>query len=383
MKIERCILTSDSGTRIPSVLITTANPVGAVVIVHGYGGSKEEQLGLAWRVAELGLAVCAIDLRGHGEHALPMDHDVQADVETAITYCRHFGKVAAIGHSLGGWLSLHSTADLAIAISPALSNDYGQQTRSVLDSMRSYRVHDHNALEVNLELLASQPQWLPEPSRPALLIYGTRDVPEIVAACAGLKEQGAPVIEIEQALHSDIYLLEPTFYAVSSQLQAWFTITGAHRGRKAPSVIIERATVDDVEAILALQKKAYQSEAAIYNNFRIQPLLESLSEIEDEFMDHVFLKAVNGENIIGSVRAFMEEDTCMIGKLFVHPDFQNLGIGTQLMQEIERIHDGAGRFELFTGFKSERNIYLYKKLGYKVFKTEKVSDSFELLYFEK
>ena len=48
------------------------------------------------------------------------------------------------------------------------------------------------------------------------------DVPEIVAACKELQAQGNPVIEIDRALHGDIFLLEETFGRVVKQLAVWF-----------------------------------------------------------------------------------------------------------------------------------------------------------------
>jgi GNAT superfamily N-acetyltransferase len=70
-------------------------------------------------------------------------------------------------------------------------------------------------------------------------------------------------------------------------------------------------------------------------------------------------------------------------KAIVHPDFQNKGIGTELMKEIERKFSKVSRYELFTGFKDEKNIYFYKKLGYKVFKEESLSNDLKLIFLEK
>ena len=148
-------------------------------------------------------------------------------------------------------------------------------------------------------------------------------------------------------------------------------------------MIIKQARISDVEEILSLQKLAYQSEAEIYNDFNIPPLNQSLEEIEDEFNDKTFLKAVIGGKIIGSVRAFVEQGTCYIGRLIVHPYFQNQGIGTKMMNETERFFKNYKRFEIFTGHKSKRNIYLYQKLGYRIFMTEKITDNLELVYLEK
>ncbi len=148
-------------------------------------------------------------------------------------------------------------------------------------------------------------------------------------------------------------------------------------------MIIKPATISDAEEILSLQKLAYQSEAGIYNDFNIPPLNQSLEEIKDEFDNKTFLKAVVDGKIIGSVRAFVEQGTCYIGKLIVHPDFQNQGTGTKMMNEIEKFFNKAKRFELFTGYKSKRNIHLYQKLGYKIFRTEKITDNLEFVYLEK
>jgi len=54
-----------------------------------------------------------------------------------------------------------------------------------------------------------------------------------------------------------------------------------------------------------------------------------------------------------------------------------------LMDAIEREFDGCDRYELFTGFKSQKNLYLYKKLGYKEFKQERLSEKITFIYLEK
>ncbi|MCD4844904.1 MAG: GNAT family N-acetyltransferase [Methanosarcinales archaeon] len=148
-------------------------------------------------------------------------------------------------------------------------------------------------------------------------------------------------------------------------------------------MIIKRATIDDAQETLILQKLAYQSEAEIYNDYNISPLIQTLEEMKDEFKDKYFLKAVVNGKIIGSVRAFVKEETCYIGRVIVHPDFQNQGTGTKLMDKIESLFSDVKRFELFTGHKSKPNIYLYQKVGYRIFKTEKITENLELVYLEK
>jgi ribosomal protein S18 acetylase RimI-like enzyme len=149
-------------------------------------------------------------------------------------------------------------------------------------------------------------------------------------------------------------------------------------------MFIEQADVKDAEEILRLQKLAYQSEAEIHNDYSIPPLTQSLKEIGAEFENQIFLKATDDDGeIIGSVRAYESQGTCFIGRLIVDPELQNQGIGTSLMNEIEKRFDDAKRFELFTGHLSKRNLYLYQKLGYSEFNREIVNKNIELVYMEK
>ena len=161
------------------------------------------------------------DLRGHGEHKLPLDKDVLWDVETAIAYCRSFGKVAAIGHSSGGRLCLISSADFAVGISPPLQTTYSAETRRIINDLRSYRVRE-SFPGVNFEILKTLPMWQVVNNKQALILFGSRDVPEIVSSCKELRAKGKHVIEIDRAFHNDIFLLEETFGQVVKKLNGWF-----------------------------------------------------------------------------------------------------------------------------------------------------------------
>jgi ech hydrogenase subunit C len=143
------------------------------------------------------------------------------------------------------------------------------------------------------------------------------------------------------------------------------------------------AQIQDSQEILALQKLAYQGEAEIYNDFSLSPLTQTLEELRNDFKDKLFLKSVMHDKIIGSVRAFIDQGTCHIGRLIVHPSYQNYGLGKKLLQKIEETFPQAIRFEVFIGHKSRRNIYFYQKAGYKVFKLKRVSEIRQRVFMEK
>lgn len=146
---------------------------------------------------------------------------------------------------------------------------------------------------------------------------------------------------------------------------------------------VGQAGIQDAGEILELQRLAYQSEAAIYSDYTIPPLIQTLAELEQDFQRQVFLKVRVEGRIIGSVRAFVRNGTCFIGRLIVHPEYQNRGVGTRLMAAVENHFIGVRRYELFTGHKSERNLYLYGKLGYRLCRTEPLSDRVTTLVLEK
>lgn len=146
---------------------------------------------------------------------------------------------------------------------------------------------------------------------------------------------------------------------------------------------ITKAEINDAEEILKIQKLAYQIEAKRYNNYDITPLKQTVDELKNQFIDHIILKAVSDGEIIGTVRAHEKDGTCCIGRLAVHPDKQNHGIGTALVKEIEKHYD-TKHYELFVGSKSDNNIHLYKKLGYTIFQRNQYEcGNIEIFYMEK
>jgi ribosomal protein S18 acetylase RimI-like enzyme len=145
---------------------------------------------------------------------------------------------------------------------------------------------------------------------------------------------------------------------------------------------ILKAVQDDLQEILALQYLAYQSEAALFGNKDIPPLKETIEELTEEFNKGTILKLVEDGKIIGSVRAYAKNGTAYIGKLMVHPDHRCKGYGTLLLNEIEKCFPDC-TFELFTSTRSEDNIRLYQKLGYKIFDRKEITDELVFVYLEK
>lgn len=141
----------------------------------------------------------------------------------------------------------------------------------------------------------------------------------------------------------------------------------------ATDYLIIPATEADLPQILYLQKCCYLSEAELYNNYTIAPLTQDFEGIKKDFDSQRMFKLVCNSKIVGSIRAFELNNTCYVGKLMVERTYQNKGFGKLLLQTVEKEFPSVARFELFTGFRSVKNLHLYTTFGYKEFKEEETN----------
>jgi ribosomal protein S18 acetylase RimI-like enzyme len=150
--------------------------------------------------------------------------------------------------------------------------------------------------------------------------------------------------------------------------------------------MIRRAAADDAGEILTVQRAAYVTEAQLYGDPFLAPLVEPLEQVRALFddPDTVVLKAVEGSRLVGAVRAKVREGTCLVGRLVVAPDRQGRGVGAALMTAVEAEMAGrATALVLFTGHLSAANLRLYRRLGYTEFRRERVSDHLVLVHLRK
>jgi ribosomal protein S18 acetylase RimI-like enzyme len=153
------------------------------------------------------------------------------------------------------------------------------------------------------------------------------------------------------------------------------------------SVTISAAAVQDAEQIFRLQYLCFQSEAALYGNYRIDPLVQTLDSVREEVAADCVFVARLGDEVVGSVRGRVTEDgAAAIGKLCVHPRLQGHGIGARLLRAAEAAladERGATTFRLHTGHRSEGNLNLYRKVGYEMVGTAQGTDGVPMIVLEK
>lgn len=142
------------------------------------------------------------------------------------------------------------------------------------------------------------------------------------------------------------------------------------------------ADVGDAEDILALQKQAYLSEAVLNADADIPPLTQTLPELQREFQRKHIIKIEQHGRIIASGQAYLQDDTCYIGRMSVLPALQGQGIGSHILAALEQYFGQARRYELFTGERSIANLAMYQRRGYLPFKTAKLGKT-TIVFLEK
>ncbi|MFP4362995.1 MAG: GNAT family N-acetyltransferase [Spirochaetia bacterium] len=149
-------------------------------------------------------------------------------------------------------------------------------------------------------------------------------------------------------------------------------------------ISIKNATKSDLKKILSIQHSAFKDVAKFYKvrEQDLPPLCETLQDLDSQFQDHIILKALADDRIIGTVRGKMKQDGFWIERLAVHPEYQNSGIGKSLMLHIEN-QAQTTTFKLFTGSKDPKTIHLYESLGYKTYESRKESEKITLIFMKK
>lgn len=132
-----------------------------------------------------------------------------------------------------------------------------------------------------------------------------------------------------------------------------------------------------------MTRAAYVSEAQLYGDPFIPPLVESVEQVRKVIESGVVLKAVEGARIVGSVRGQLQGSTCLVGRLVVAPDRQGAGLGTALLTALHEEVAQAEAFDLFTGHLSAGNLRLYRRLGYRETGRERMDDHLTLVHMRR
>lgn len=136
--IERRTTTVD-GTPVTVLVPATSRPAPAVVVAHGFAGSRTLMQAFSLTLARSGYVAVAFDFPGHGDHPRPLGGtlgspartaSLRAALEAAVGAARELdasdGRVALLGHSMAGEILVRHAQDdpdiaAIVGLSPYLS----------------------------------------------------------------------------------------------------------------------------------------------------------------------------------------------------------------------------------------------------------------------
>jgi tRNA (guanine37-N1)-methyltransferase len=129
---------------------------------------------------------------------------------------------------------------------------------------------------------------------------------------------------------------------------------------------LRRATADDAAELLVLQRCCWVDEAIANDTLDIPALHESLDDVQAWLADWpTWCVRVDGR-LVGAVRAHRDGSSWEIGRLMVAPDLAGRGLGRWLLRHAEeQAPDDVETIALFTGARSDRNIAMYERAGFR------------------
>lgn len=197
-------------------LVSSGSGAHEGLIIHGYGGCKEEILGLAVGLAaRLPLKLLVFDLPGHGDAAnepltLAAARDAVATATAVLDNPAFF-----VGHSLGARIGLLGGPETAVCISmPGAARFEGSRT-DLLRTLRARRVNEASPLSGLAEVLANGAA----PAARTLLICAGRELESVSELAAAWREQGIPCREIRDSSHNDIVSAHETLEVAAAWLK--------------------------------------------------------------------------------------------------------------------------------------------------------------------
>jgi tRNA (guanine37-N1)-methyltransferase len=129
---------------------------------------------------------------------------------------------------------------------------------------------------------------------------------------------------------------------------------------------VRTATPSDAGELLTLQLACWVREAQANETLDIPPLREDLAAVQAWLGTWTTFVVRSGSRLVAAVRGRLEGDTWEVGRLMVAPDLRGRGLGRWLLGHVESAAPAeARRVSLVTGARSEANLRMCKKAGYR------------------
>jgi tRNA (guanine37-N1)-methyltransferase len=127
------------------------------------------------------------------------------------------------------------------------------------------------------------------------------------------------------------------------------------------------ATRADAGELLTLQRACWVDEALANEMWDLPALHETLEEVEADIERWTTFVLRSSGRLVGSVRGRLtDREEWFVGRLMVAPDLRGRGLGRWLLEQvIAAAPEDARRVVLMTGARSEANLRMYRRAGFR------------------
>lgn len=136
---------------------------------------------------------------------------------------------------------------------------------------------------------------------------------------------------------------------------------------------LKKAELEEADELYELQRKVFTPMLRKYEDYEISPATQAKEKFLKRFEKGDYYKILYSGSLAGSVFVYEKEPGIMKFHIInILDEYQNMGIGQEVMKRLESMYPQADSWELETILSEERNCYLYEKMGYIRTEEEKV-----------
>ena len=149
-----------------------------------------------------------------------------------------------------------------------------------------------------------------------------------------------------------------------------------------PMHIVRLNLAHDAQRILAIEQAAYRIEAALIGFDDIPPLHDTLELLLES--GEAFYGCMIDSVLAGFVSCEVNENTVIICRLGVHPDYFRRGAASSLLRYLEATaYPDLPRFIVSTGAKNLPARRLYEQFGFVVLNEYEIEPGLMMAFYEK
>ncbi|MBT2692691.1 bifunctional NUDIX hydrolase family protein/GNAT family N-acetyltransferase [Bacillus sp. ISL-55] len=131
------------------------------------------------------------------------------------------------------------------------------------------------------------------------------------------------------------------------------------------SIALKKASVDDADELLALQKEVFMPLYKKYKDHETSPVTQTIERFLSRFERGDYFKILFEGKLAGSVHVYEKSPGLMrLHIINILEKYHNKGIAQEVMKMLELLYPEADAWILDTILTEERNCYLYEKMGY-------------------